>query len=409
MTARYAERRRRLMDDTRADLVIVRGSGADGPNPNLYYLTGIAETRAALVLAPDGMRFGTGARYPGRGYVHGRRVSQILFLPEVDPLAARWGEAGSATVASVSAEDAGVDLVLPIGELEATLGQSLRAARLVSCVRGHVPSLGGPEDPDSALVARIRSRFLGVEVEDGTPRVAAMRAAKDEDEIAAIRRAGEVTAEALADVMRFVRPGQREHEVEARIAATYRRRGATHAFDPIVGCGDNALKLHYGDNDGPVDAGALLLIDTGARLDGYCADVTRTLPVDGRFTPRQREVYDVCLAALEAATAACRPGALLGDLHAIAWDVIDAAGLADAFVHGLGHHLGLEVHDAGDVHAPLEAGAVITIEPGIYLTDESIGIRIEDDVLITDDGPRVLTEAIPRRAEDVERAMAEGR
>jgi Xaa-Pro aminopeptidase len=172
-----------------------------------------------------------------------------------------------------------------------------------------------------------------------------------------------------------------------------------------VACGINAVFPHYKANSARIEPGKLLLIDTGASLDGYCSDVTRTLPVDGQFDERQRKIYDTVLRAEREAIDMCRPGALIADIHAKAYDVIATAGFGEYFIHGTSHHLGLETHDAGDVHSPLTEGSVITVEPGIYIPDEEIGVRIEDDVLITGDGPRILTEGIPALAEDIERRM----
>ena len=155
----------------------------------------------------------------------------------------------------------------------------------------------------------------------------------------------------------------------------------------------------------PLADGELVVLDSGAKHAGYSADVTRTLPVSGRFTARQRELYDVVLRAQAAAIAAVRPGATLAQVDAAGRKVIADAGLGDAFIHGMGHHLGLETHDASP-DAPLEVGAVITIEPGVYLPKEAIGIRIEDDVAVTEAGHEVLTPSIPRTADEVERAMA---
>jgi Xaa-Pro aminopeptidase len=150
----------------------------------------------------------------------------------------------------------------------------------------------------------------------------------------------------------------------------------------------------------------LLLIDTGAALCGYRSDVTRTLPVDGRFTDRQRKIYDTVLRAQRAAIEICRVGVLLADIHAKAFDVIASAGFGEYFIHGTSHHLGLETHDAGDIHRPIAEGSVITVEPGIYIPDEEIGVRLEEDVLVTDRAPRILTEDIRVTAEDIERRMA---
>ncbi len=406
----YVARRRELIGRLGSGLIVVRGQGTAGAvNPSFLYLTGVAEPAAVLVLARDGIRIGTGRQNPGPDYVRGRIVEQVLFLPSGDPLLARWGEDSAVTIGAARAEDLGVDAVIPTGEMQAHLTQWLGCARVVHLVRGTPPVLSADPDPDAAFAERIHHRFLGVELRDGTAAVHEMRRIKDDGEVAAIRRAIDVTAEALRALAGRLRPGAREHELEAEIARVYRARGATHAFSPIVGTGPNALKLHYEKNASTLETGQLVLVDTGAALDGYRSDITRTLPVGGTFSPRQREVYDAVLRAEEAAIAASRPGATLGEIHARAWESIDQSGFGSAFVHGIGHHLGLETHDAGDVHRPLLPGAVITIEPGIYLEPEGIGVRIEDDVLVRDDGPVVLSEAIPRDAAAVERWIASAR
>ena len=401
----HAARRARLLEQNPQGLIVVRGSGVAGPNPNFFYLTGIEEPAGALLLAPRGARYGVGRANPGPDYVRGRTARQLLFLPTRDPLAASWGEQGQATAESVTPAAAGVDAVLPVSQLQGVLSTALTQVEALHYVRSAAAALGGADDADTEWVEQVRRRFLNVRIRDASPEVHEMRRSKDEHEAAAIERAAAVTAEALEAVLRVLRAGVREQEIEAEIVRVYRSHGATHAFDPIVACGDNALVLHYTANAASIEAGRLLLVDTGACLDGYRADVTRTYPVDGRFDPRQREVYEAVLRAQHEAIAACRPGALLGDLHASAWSSIDAAGFGEYFVHGLGHHLGIETHDVGDLYRPLEPGAVITVEPGIYLPGDGIGVRIEDDVLITADGHRVLTDAIPKSVEDIERCL----
>ena len=387
-------------------LTLVRGAAPDGPSANFFYLTGLAESRGVLLLAPQGARIGIGARHPGSDYVRGRMVRQILFLPASDPLAARWGEDGTATAERWTPERADVDAILETDELAPLLGRLLQEAPTLHYVRGAPPSLVGDEDEDAAFVSRVRHRFFGLAVRDATPAVHELRRTKDEAEVRAIERSIELTEKALGRALGLMRAGMHEYEVEGEISRVYRGHGAGHAFDPIVACGVNAVFPHYRANAAQIESGRLLLIDTGAVLNGYCSDVTRTVPVDGRFGERQREIYETVLRAQREAIELCRPGALLAQIHAAAFHVIESAGFGRYFIHGTSHHLGLETHDAADIHRPLTEGSVITVEPGIYIPDEQIGVRIEDDVLVTADRPRVLSEAIPVSVEDIERRTA---
>ena len=403
----YRERRNQLIETHGDGLILVRGAGDGGKlNTNLFYLTGVQEPRAVLLLAREGVRIGTGARHPGPDYVRGRLVQQLLFLPGSDPLAQRWGEDSAATLESLSAEAAGVDAILPLGELEPLLERTLPLHGKLYFVRSGMPSLSTPRDTDTRYVNRLRERFFGLEIQDGTPAVHEARRSKSESEVQGIERSIALTAEALKLVTSKLAAGGSEQELAADITHVYGAAGATHAFDPIVAAGAHALSLHYIKNCGPIEAGQLLLVDTGASLNGYKSDITRTYPVDGKFTPRQREVYETVLRAQQEAIAVCKAGALLADIHATAYRVIEQAGFAEWFIHGTSHHLGLDTHDVGDVHRPLEPGAVITVEPGIYLTDEGIGVRIEDDVLITAEGPRILGPEIPSSVEAIEASMA---
>jgi len=402
---RAAARRTRLLERFPEGLVLVRGTGPAGLNPNFFYLTGLTEPAGILALSAAGLRTSTGKDHPGPDYLSGRLVRQALFLPQHDPVAARWGEDARATHEGTHEDAVGVDAVLSTSETSARLSEWLRGATRLGYVRAAAAFVDGP-DSDAVFIDSIRNRFLNVEMRDVTPVIAEFRTVKDEFEIAAIERAAGVTATGFGRVLGALRPGIKEHQLDAELAAVYRDAGAGNAFEPIVGAGRNALKLHYRDNDGPIEPGDLVLVDSGAKLGGYCADVTRTYPADGAFTPRQREVYTAVLAAQVAAIEAIRPGVLLGELHAIAWQSIDASGFGAAFIHGIGHHLGIETHDAGNIHEPLRAGAVITVEPGIYLADEGLGIRIEDDVLVTADGFRELTAGIPKTIETIEASMA---
>jgi Xaa-Pro aminopeptidase len=198
-----------------------------------------------------------------------------------------------------------------------------------------------------------------------------------------------------------------EFDVQETIEHAYRAAGARSlAFPSIAGSGVNSTVLHYRANAKTIDDGDLICIDSGAKWAGYSADVTRTFPANGQFTKRQREVYEVVLKAQLAAIKAVKPGARNSQIDAAARSVITNAGLGDYFIHGIGHHLGLDTHDAtplGD--QPLKVGAVMTIEPGVYIPQERLGVRIEDDVLVTRSGCDVLTSGIPKAVKDIERAM----
>jgi Xaa-Pro aminopeptidase len=231
---------------------------------------------------------------------------------------------------------------------------------------------------------------------------------KGADEIALMKRAAEATSAGYSAALRTIRPGATEAAVQRAMEAAFIEAGAEQtAYGSIVGSGINATVLHYKANSGTLKDGELLLIDAGAQVAGYACDVTRTFPVSGRFTPEQREFYELVLKAQAAAIRAARPGRCIHHVDEAARAVIEAAGYGDAFCHGTGHHLGLHVHDA-DPDAPLAPGMVITIEPGIYLPDRGLGIRIEDDILVSRDAPKILTAAIPKSVDEIERAMGGG-
>jgi Xaa-Pro aminopeptidase len=402
----YSERRERLMAALPDGLILVRAAGRDGRvNPNFLYLTGVSEPGGALLLAPGRTRIETYRRYPGRDYIRGRMVRQILFLPGRDPLAARWGEDAAVTAQAADREALGVDAVFAADELDEVLSRALTGAEVLHVVRSRVPALSPEPDPDAQFVDRLSRRFFGLTVTDATDRVHDLRRVKDREEVRKIQEAVDVVGEGHARIMRMVRPGLREYQLEAELEHAWRSRGGTPAFPTIVASGPNAVLLHYRAGDRELEDGELVLVDAGANIDGYRSDVTRTIPVNGTFTPRQREIYEVVLRAQDAAMALCRPGALMENIHSAAYDVIAEAGFGSYFIHGTSHYLGLETHDAGDVYEPLEPGVVLTVEPGIYIPEEGIGVRIEDVVLVTGDGFRNLSGEIPRTVEDIERAM----
>lgn len=368
------------------------GRGRYFQEPNFAYLTGWRRPGAALLLAPG---------------------LEILFLPPRDERTETY-EGPMLTAEDPGAREiTGFDKVLPTTHLE-------RELRAVLDERPRIYTITSrPEAERLRALAPLR------QVSDVRPALARLRAKKSAGELDRIRRSIEVTIEAHRAAWRRLAPGLYEHQIAATLVGTFLERGCEDAaYAPIVASGPNALILHYEENSRRMEAGELLLVDAGASCGGYAADLTRTVPVSGRFTPRQRELYDAVLGALKAVIAAIRPGVVLGGrnnivgLQKIARDYLDAHGkdaqgrpLGARFVHGIGHRVGLEVHDVHQETAnlPLEAGDVVAIEPGVYLKEEGIGIRIEDMVLVTGQGAVLLSEALPREAADIERELAAAR
>jgi Xaa-Pro aminopeptidase len=249
---------------------------------------------------------------------------------------------------------------------------------------------------------------------DLLPVLASLRVVKDSDEIRRLTRAVELSAVGHVAAMRFARPGVWEYEIEAVAEATFRRLGAERlGYPSIVGSGINSTILHYDENRRQTQAGDLIVMDMGAEFGYQTADVTRTIPVSGKFTPRQKAIYELVLGAQQAAIDSVRSGITLRQLDAIArrymtdhsGDLCGAGGCVKYFIHGLSHWIGMDVHDVGG-GVPLAPGMAFTVEPGIYIPEEALGVRIEDDVLVTPSGFLILSKGAPRAVADVERQMA---
>jgi Xaa-Pro aminopeptidase len=392
----FRARRERLLQELGCAVAIVPAGEADPslhhpwkPHAHFEYLTGIVdEPGAMLLLDPSNP-------------VAAKRA--VLLLRPLNPEVEKWDGFRDELGAALRART-GFDTVMRTGMLGRLLLEGTRRSRTLACLMP-LAQWNAPVSADLAILRAQAERVPGTQVQDRSDLLLRMRAAKSAAEIACIREAGRITATGFAAAMRSMRAGMNEFDLQECVEHAYRTNGARElAFRTIAGGGFNATVLHYHANDRPLVDGELVVLDSGAKHAGYSADETRTLPVSGRFTARQRELYDTVLRAQAAAIAAVRPGATLAQVDAAGRKVIADAGLGDAFIHGMGHHLGLETHDASP-DAPLEVGAVITIEPGVYLPKESIGIRIEDDVAVTEGGHEVLTPSIPRTADEVERAM----
>ncbi len=241
-------------------------------------------------------------------------------------------------------------------------------------------------------------------IEDQTQLLPSMRAVKSPAELALMERAVVATAAGFEACLGAIKPGMREKDVADLLLTTYHAHDCEPAYELIVGAGLNGTILHYIDNSAIIAQADLIVMDCAASYRGYASDVTRTLPASGVFSAEQREIYEVVLEAELAGIAAARPGATYTDVDAAARAVIEKAGYGDAFIHGTSHPVGIEVHDITP-DGPLKPGMVITVEPGIYLPERGFGVRIEDDILITETGNRDLTSAVPKTVEAIEEAM----
>lgn len=336
--------------------------------PNFFYLTGWRQAGAALLLTPGG---------------------ETLYLPKRRPETDRWHGRMAAFTDPDAAAQAGVDRVAAIDQLPTDLASALHR-------HPDLYALNAKWKPNADLALPI----------------ARLRMVKSPAEIRKLEQAVAASEAAHRIAWERAKPGLYEYNVASAMVSAYRDGGCQRsAYPPIVGSGPNSVLLHYNENQRRMDSGEVLLMDVAGEFDGYAADITRTIPVNGKFSPRQREIYEIVLGAQSAAIAACKPGMSLGrkapqSLYRIVFDYFESHGkLGKFFTHGLGHHIGLDVHDPFDPALPLAPGHVITIEPGLYLPEENLGVRIEDMVLVTDNGCRVMTSKLPSAAKAVEAAM----
>lgn len=395
----YRERRRRLMERMKTGVAVVYGPPSvdrsatvapiDRSGSDFMYLTGIAdEGGAAIILAPGE-----------------RTHREFLFLPSVNPEYDRV-DGNRLLLGGELRRRTGFEKVSRIGGLGNTLAQ-------VAARSGEMRYIGPLVGPDAAvpreieLYGRVAARVPEIRTVNHHGLIHAMRLVKEPRELDLMRRAIAATDRGMRAGMRATRPGMKEFELKNIIENEFRAAGARGlAFPSIVGVARNGAVLHYQSGDNEIRAGDMILVDIGAEFDHYAADITRTFPVDGRFNPEQRRVYEIVLAAQVAAARQLRAGVVYEDLQKAATDVIEAAGHRDDFWHGLGHFVGLDVHDVGDYSRPLPAGAVLTIEPGIYLPQRDFGVRIEDEFLVTTLGNEDLSRAIPRTIAEIEAVMA---
>jgi Xaa-Pro aminopeptidase len=427
----YAARRQALMERLGPKTVAVVGGkrptlrNGDVENrfrasSDLWFLTGFTEPEALAVIAP------------------GREKRFTLFVRPRDPERETW--TGRRHGLDGAREKFGADHAVPVEDLAKELPKLLDGADEVQYIPGDDRAI------DELILQALNELRAGerrgmrapTRIGDLRKTLHEIRLIKDEDALEKMRRAAAITAEAHTAAMRGARAGVSETEIEALIDYTFRRRGGLPGYGTIVGGGNNATILHYVDNCDALTVGQLLLVDAGCEVDGFTADVTRTYPIGARFTPAQRRAYEVVLDAEKRCIEAVRPGATVDGIHAMAVEIltrgmvelgllhgapaqlIESGAFRKYYMHRTSHWLGMDVHDVGAYALegqprPLEAGMVLTVEPGLYvpLEDESapaelrgIGIRIEDDVLVTDDGHEILTRAIPKEPDEIEALTA---
>jgi Xaa-Pro aminopeptidase len=393
LPAVYKERREALMKAMGEGVaVIFSESQEDGdgtrPGSDFFYLTGVTDPEAVLVLAPKE-----------------RLHREFLLLRSRDPEAERWtGE--REPINEALKKKHGFEKIQRTSGLNALLLRLAVNSPILWQVSLH-KAAGEKKPADLEAYGRVTNRLAGVSVKPLVQPLARMRSRHSPGEIALMQRAVRISEAGFRAAVRLIRPGAFEGAIEAEAERVWKAAGARRpAYATIVGCGGNSTILHYPHSHSVLRDGDLILMDMGAEYAHYAADITRTFPVNGRFTPEQRKIYQLVLDAQKAAFALVRPGAYMEDLDAVARKVISDAGYGDYFIHGLGHFVGLDVHDAGRQNEPLAEGMVITLEPGIYIPEKRLGVRIEDDVLVTANGARILSDGLPREPAEIEAWLA---
>jgi len=413
----YRSRRERLGQRLNGGVAVLFAAvEAEGQNSiygfrqddTFYYLTGLLDPGAALVIAGPAEASGS---QPARPY------EEILLLPAHNRSQEKW------TGPKLAADDANVAETTGFGRAAVLDRMRDELVRILPQPAATVFMDQGGDSASNAGMQWLRraNAFPNyVMYRDVNALVSDLRTVKDAGEIELVRKATDASVEAHKAAMRSARPGMTENELAAIMKYEFERRGCEKpAYAPVVGSGLNSTVLHYSQSSGTLRDGDVVVLDVGGEYSGYATDITRTLPVSGHFTTRQREIYDIVYGAQQAAIAAFEAGKSTmsrtspGSLFRVAYEYINSHGkdlhgqpLGPYFIHGLSHFVGLSVHDPGDTTLPLKPGMIFTIEPGIYIPEEKLGVRIEDTFLVGADGKLVnLSGALPSKADEVEAMM----
>ncbi|HVO57999.1 MAG TPA: Xaa-Pro peptidase family protein [Dongiaceae bacterium] len=415
----YAARRARVAAQIDGPLVLWGLTGREessqayifAQDEDFYYLTGHNEEEAGLIVLPAPKN---GARDAWDG------PREILFLPAKNPQKEKWnGVRMSPSDPDISART-GFATVRAFTEMRALVERLAKVYPNLYTIEPYERELGGyPHEKE--VVAWLQLAAPQAKLKDARQAIESLRPVKSAGEIAFLRKAIDLSLDAHLAAFKMTRPGLYEYQVAAKMVEVHAMGGSeAEGYAPIVGAGPNSTVLHYDKLARKIEDGDIIVMDVGAQYSGYSADITRTIPANGKFTPRQREIYDIVLGAQNAVLAALKPGMKLcksgeQSLFKISYDYINSHGkdlhgkpLGQYYIHGLGHNIGLNVHDPGEYCKPLVPGMVVTVEPGIYIPEENLGVRIEDDVLITETGYEFLSQRLPRDAAEIEKIMASG-
>lgn len=393
----------------------VMPTSADGTLPfvqdaNLFYLSGIDQEESILLLAPD---------FPDEKY------KEVLFLKETNDQIAVW-EGHKYTVEEAQ-ETAGVPTILWLDKFELILSTILAESKNIYLdTNEHIRNVNQVETRNGRFGKWCREKYPLYNYERIAPHIYDIRCIKSELEIATLQKACDITEIGFRRILEVLKPGVWEYELEAEFSYQFlRNKSKGFAYEPIIASGASACVLHYIENNRQCKDGDAILFDVGAEYANYNADMTRVLPVNGKFSKRQREVYDAVLRVKNAATELLVPGNVIPDYHKEVGQIMEGEllglGLIDKtdiknqapdwpaykkyFMHGTSHHLGINVHDVASIYKKFEYGMVFTVEPGIYIPEEGIGVRLEDDVVITKNGVNNLMRNIPIEAEEIEDLM----
>ncbi|MFA0816286.1 MAG: aminopeptidase P family protein [Anaerofustis sp.] len=382
---------------------MIQYTSLDGEYPfevdrNFYYFTGIAMPDMKLLLAKTE-----------------NRPMATLCIPRVDQTKEKW--IGKFFTPDDCRSASGIDFVIFTDELDEFIFGMVNSNRIDKCfLYTDNIKTGRPQTLNNLTFRSITEKYPLIEIKDISTLTMPMRTIKTPEEVDMIKQAATITNAAVAEAVKNIKPSIYEYEVQACFEYVVKRRGGKPSFNTIAASGSNSVTLHYTANNQQMQDGELILMDCGASLGWYCADVTRTFPVNGKFTERQLQIYNIVLAANKYIISQVKPGLTTVKLNELLIEFyqkeLKAIGLiaednevSQYYYHGVSHSLGLDTHDVFDKNIPIEAGMVITVEPGLYIEKYGFGIRIEDDVLVTAKGCEVLTADIIKEASEIEEAM----